>query len=126
MMSRTCICWGSMNKMPNTSKAGNFDELLFKGLYNLKRFLRLNVMKCNITEVYVMQTELLMKYIWDFTSFPEQDGNAATEEAKKSNHVQRKLEKRQEGCKIDSRIEEQFGGGLLLLQFHRDWPMWPC
>ncbi|KAL1534087.1 40S ribosomal protein [Salvia divinorum] len=39
---------------------------------------------------------------------------AATAEVKKSNHVQRKLEKRQQDRKIDSHIEEQFGGGRLL------------
>ncbi|KAL1556221.1 40S ribosomal protein [Salvia divinorum] len=39
---------------------------------------------------------------------------AATEEVKKSNHVQRKLEKRQQDRKIDAHIEEQFGGGRLL------------
>ncbi|KAL8106126.1 hypothetical protein AgCh_029795 [Apium graveolens] len=43
-----------------------------------------------------------------------EDGDAATEEAKKSNHVQRKIEKRQEDRKIDAHIEEQFGGGRLL------------
>ncbi|KAL9229990.1 hypothetical protein vseg_005394 [Gypsophila vaccaria] len=37
-----------------------------------------------------------------------------TEEAKKSNHVARKLEKRQEGRTLDSHIEEQFSGGRLL------------
>nr|POF12106.1 40s ribosomal protein s8 [Quercus suber] len=37
-----------------------------------------------------------------------------TEEVKKSNHVQRKLEKRQQNRKLDSHIEEQFGGGRLL------------
>ena len=39
---------------------------------------------------------------------------AITEEVKKSNHVQRKLEKRQQNRKLDSHIEEQFGGGRLL------------
>ncbi|KOM58390.1 hypothetical protein LR48_Vigan11g142400 [Vigna angularis] len=39
---------------------------------------------------------------------------AAAEEAKKSNHVQRKLEKRQKDRKLDAHIEEQFGGGRLL------------
>lgn len=39
---------------------------------------------------------------------------ATTEEVKKSNHVQRKLEKRQQNRKLDSHIEEQFGGGRLL------------
>jgi len=39
---------------------------------------------------------------------------AATEEVKKSNHVTRKLEKRQQERKIDAHIEEQFGGGRLL------------
>ncbi|KAF5479013.1 hypothetical protein F2P56_005525 [Juglans regia] len=38
----------------------------------------------------------------------------ATEEAKKSNHVQRKLEKRQQNRKLDAHIEEQFGSGRLL------------
>jgi len=38
----------------------------------------------------------------------------ATEEAKKSNNVQRKLEKRQQGRSLDSHIEEQFSGGRLL------------
>ncbi|XP_065862506.1 small ribosomal subunit protein eS8-like [Euphorbia lathyris] len=39
---------------------------------------------------------------------------AATEEAKKSNHVLRKLEKRQQARKLDAHIEEQFSGGRLL------------
>lgn len=43
-----------------------------------------------------------------------QEGEAAAEETKKSNHVQRKLEKRQKDRKLDSHIEEQFGGGRLL------------
>jgi small subunit ribosomal protein S8e len=43
-----------------------------------------------------------------------QDGEATTEEAKKSNHVQRKLEKRQQGRTLDPHIEEQFGSGRLL------------
>lgn len=42
------------------------------------------------------------------------DAAAAAEEAKKSNHVQRKLEKRQKDRKLDAHIEEQFGGGRLL------------
>ncbi|KAL5708779.1 40S ribosomal protein [Ranunculus cassubicifolius] len=36
------------------------------------------------------------------------------EETKKSKHVLRKIEKRQEDCKLDAHIEEQFGGGRLL------------
>ncbi|KAL2247674.1 UNVERIFIED_CONTAM: 40S ribosomal protein S8 [Sesamum indicum] len=39
---------------------------------------------------------------------------AATEEVKKSNHVQRKIEKRQQDRKIDPHIEEQFSSGRLL------------
>lgn len=39
---------------------------------------------------------------------------AVVEEAKKSNHLARKIEKRQEDRKLDSHIEEQFGGGRLL------------
>ncbi|CAL9244198.1 unnamed protein product [Arabidopsis halleri] len=44
-----------------------------------------------------------------------EEGDAVTtEEVKKSNHVQRKLEMRQEGCALDSHIEEQFSSGRLL------------
>jgi small subunit ribosomal protein S8e len=46
-----------------------------------------------------------------------EEGEAAAapaEEAKKSNHVQRKIEKRQKDRKLDAHIEEQFGGGRLL------------
>ncbi|CAL5032828.1 unnamed protein product [Urochloa decumbens] len=43
-----------------------------------------------------------------------QEGEATAEETKKSNHVQRKLEKRQEGRTLDAHIEEQFGSGRLL------------
>jgi len=43
-----------------------------------------------------------------------QEGEAAAEETKKSNHVQRKLEKRQQGRTLDLHIEEQFGSGRLL------------
>ncbi|KAF8391898.1 hypothetical protein HHK36_022238 [Tetracentron sinense] len=43
----------------------------------------------------------------------EADGTT-TEEAKKSKHVLRKLEKRQEGHKLDPHIEEQFSSGRLL------------
>ncbi|KAF7809020.1 40S ribosomal protein S8-like [Senna tora] len=39
---------------------------------------------------------------------------AVTEEVKKSKHVLRKLEKRQENRTLDPHIEEQFGGGRLL------------
>ena len=44
----------------------------------------------------------------------KQDGEVPTEEVKKSNHVLRKLEKRQQGRKLDPHIEEQFGSGRLL------------
>ncbi|CAO2034613.1 unnamed protein product [Urochloa humidicola] len=44
-----------------------------------------------------------------------EDGEAAaSEETKKSNHVQRKLEMRQKGRTLDPHIEEQFGSGRLL------------
>ncbi|KAF9610077.1 hypothetical protein IFM89_019917, partial [Coptis chinensis] len=44
-----------------------------------------------------------------------EEGEAAVvEEVKKSQHVLRKLEKRKEEQKLDSHIEEQFGGGRLL------------
>lgn len=43
-----------------------------------------------------------------------QEGEAAAEvEAKKSNHVSRKLEKRQKDRALESNIEDQFGGGRL-------------
>lgn len=38
----------------------------------------------------------------------------ATEEEKKSNHVQKKLAKRVEGHKLDSHLEDQFASGRLL------------
>ncbi|XP_022843526.1 40S ribosomal protein S8-like [Olea europaea var. sylvestris] len=39
---------------------------------------------------------------------------AAAEETKKSNHVLRKIEKRQQDRKLDPHVEEQFGSGRLL------------
>ena len=44
----------------------------------------------------------------------EAEGAATTEETKKSNHVLRKLEKRQKERTLDAHIEEQFGSGRLL------------
>ncbi|PWA39972.1 40S ribosomal protein S8 [Artemisia annua] len=43
-----------------------------------------------------------------------EEAEAAPEEAKKSNHLVRKIEKRQEECKLDPHVEEQFSGGRLL------------
>ncbi|KAL9271622.1 Small ribosomal subunit protein eS8-like protein [Drosera capensis] len=43
-----------------------------------------------------------------------EEGEAATDETKKSNHVLRKLEKRREGHQLEPHIEEQFAGGRLL------------
>ncbi|XP_066350380.1 small ribosomal subunit protein eS8-like [Miscanthus floridulus] len=43
-----------------------------------------------------------------------QEGEAIAKETKKSNHEQRKLEKRQQGHALDTHIEEQFGSGRLL------------
>ncbi|KAL8215707.1 hypothetical protein R6Q57_022544 [Mikania cordata] len=51
------------------------------------------------------------------TSAAKKEGEeveGATEEAKKSNHVARKLEKRQEDRKLDPHVEEQFSSGRLL------------
>ncbi|XP_039032463.1 40S ribosomal protein S8-like, partial [Hibiscus syriacus] len=42
------------------------------------------------------------------------EGETATEEVKKSNHALRKLEKRQQSCKLDPHIEDQFSSGRLL------------
>ncbi|CAN1135921.1 40S ribosomal protein S8 [Linum perenne] len=44
----------------------------------------------------------------------EAEAAAATEETKKSSHVTRKLEKRQQTRQLDPHIEEQFSGGRLL------------
>lgn len=46
--------------------------------------------------------------------YKQEGESGATEEAKKSNHVLRKHEKRQQDHKLDPHIEEQFGGGRLL------------
>jgi small subunit ribosomal protein S8e len=44
-----------------------------------------------------------------------EDGESvAVEEAKKSNHVVRKIEERQKDRKLDQHVEEQFSGGRLL------------
>ncbi|KAI4320815.1 hypothetical protein MLD38_034260 [Melastoma candidum] len=43
-----------------------------------------------------------------------EEAETATEEVKKSQHVQRKLAKRQEDRKLDPHIEEQFSSGRLL------------
>ena len=51
---------------------------------------------------------------WSPLSSDGQEGEAAAEEEKKSNHVTRKLEKRQQGRKLDPHIEDQFGAGRLL------------
>ncbi|PWZ12439.1 40S ribosomal protein S8 [Zea mays] len=48
------------------------------------------------------------------TDNSEQDGEAIVEETKKSNHVQKKIEKRQQDRAVDTHIEEQFGSGRLL------------
>ncbi|OIW09482.1 hypothetical protein TanjilG_23765 [Lupinus angustifolius] len=51
------------------------------------------------------------------TTSAKKEGEVAettTEEAKKSNHVLRKLEKRTQNRVLDPHIEEQFGGGRLL------------
>ncbi|QHO52213.1 hypothetical protein HN51_021198 [Arachis hypogaea] len=42
------------------------------------------------------------------------EGENPAEEAKKSNHVQRKIEKCQKDRKLVPHVEEQFGGGRLL------------
>ncbi|KAF3456704.1 hypothetical protein FNV43_RR01358 [Rhamnella rubrinervis] len=43
-----------------------------------------------------------------------EEAEGATEEVKKSKHVLRKIEKRQQGRTLDSHIEEQFGSGRLM------------
>ncbi|CAI0374008.1 unnamed protein product [Linum tenue] len=45
----------------------------------------------------------------------EGEAEAVPEEVKKSSHVTRKLEKRQQTRQLDSHIEEQFGGGRLYI-----------
>ncbi|MBA0783542.1 hypothetical protein Gotri_001240, partial [Gossypium trilobum] len=55
-------------------------------------------------------------YVFQLMSAPSPtwEGETATEEVKKSNHVLRKLEKRQQNRALDPHIEEQFGSGRLL------------
>ncbi|PWZ32914.1 40S ribosomal protein S8, partial [Zea mays] len=43
-----------------------------------------------------------------------QEGEAIVEETKKSNHVQRKIDKRHQYRALDTHIEEKFGSGRLL------------
>ncbi|CAN6487266.1 unnamed protein product [Victoria cruziana] len=43
-----------------------------------------------------------------------EDAEGATQETKKSNHLLRKLAKRQDGHKLDPHIEEQFSSGRLM------------
>jgi len=50
----------------------------------------------------------------DATEGQEGDAASPAEDTKKSNNVQRKLEKRQQGRTLDSHIEEQFSSGRLL------------
>ncbi|KAK9288231.1 hypothetical protein L1049_016680 [Liquidambar formosana] len=47
-----------------------------------------------------------------------EEGVGITEETKKSNHVLRKIEKRQQGRQLDSHSEEQLGGGSLIVSLH--------
>ena len=61
---------------------------------------------------YVLSEKWRFLLVW-FVQGQEGDA-AASEQAKKSNHVIRKLEKRQQGHKLDPHIEEQFSGGRLL------------
>ncbi|KAH9685891.1 40S ribosomal protein S8 [Citrus sinensis] len=49
-----------------------------------------------------------------FNKTREEGEAPATDEAKKSNHVLRKLEKRRKDRTLDPHIEEQFGSGRLL------------
>ena len=65
--------------------------------------------------VVVAAAAQLMFPVTDHLLFVQgQEGEAIAEETKKSNHVQRKLEKRQQGRALDTHIEEQFGSGRLL------------
>jgi small subunit ribosomal protein S8e len=44
----------------------------------------------------------------------DEEGEAGEEEKKKSNHLVRKIEKRQDGHKLDAHLEDQFSSGRLL------------
>lgn len=64
--------------------------------------------------MYILHLGGLWRFFYCHGWLQGQDGEAPAEEAKKSNHVVRKLEKRQEGQKLDAHIEEQFSSGRLL------------
>jgi len=58
---------------------------------------------------------LLILPNWPYCILYTQEGEAAAEEEKKkSKHLLKKIEKRQEGHKLDSHLEEQFASGRLL------------
>ncbi|KAL5997214.1 hypothetical protein ACLOJK_008144 [Asimina triloba] len=50
-----------------------------------------------------------------------QEGEGVAEEVKKGNHVVRKLEKRQQGHKLNPHIEEQFGDGSVASRSVVEW-----
>ncbi|PPS10666.1 hypothetical protein GOBAR_AA09977 [Gossypium barbadense] len=56
----------------------------------------------------------LIRWCESCCSIFQREGEVAVEETKKSNHVQRKHEKRQKERTLDAHIEEQFGSGRLL------------
>ncbi|KAK9219066.1 hypothetical protein WN943_007705 [Citrus x changshan-huyou] len=63
-------------------------------------------------DIHKLIARSLLKYLTCLVSL---DGEAsATDEAKKRNHVLRKLEKRKKDRTLDPHIEEQFASGRLL------------
>jgi hypothetical protein len=64
--------------------------------------------------VVLVPLRMRVDHLWFDVNTQGQEGEAAAEETKKSNHVQRKLEKHQQERTLDPHIEEQFGSGRLL------------
>jgi uncharacterized spore protein YtfJ len=64
--------------------------------------------------VVLVPLRMRVDHLWSDVNTQGQEGEAAAEETKKSNHVQRKLEKHQQERTLDPHIEEQFGSGRLL------------
>jgi hypothetical protein len=68
-----------------------------------------------IVKLNFLSVAQLMYPITDQLLFVKgQEGEAIVEETKKSNHVQRKIDKRHQYRALDTHIEEKFGSGRLL------------
>jgi hypothetical protein len=92
-------------KRQNKSEKEEGGEEMYPVLFNL-------VLDSDI--VVLVPLRMRVDHLWSDVNTQGQEGEAAAEETKKSNHVQRKLEKHQQERTLDPHIEEQFGSGRLL------------